>query len=264
MDYQKVYTSLISKRKEFPLKKTKELYTELHHILPRCLGGSDNKENLIRLTAREHFIAHRLLAKIHPDQTGLSKAVFAMCSINGMKVSSKTYHVLKQNFCKSAAATMIAVNSDPVYIANKSANTPEQWKNDFSRNKLLNGLKRSWCDNTQRRAKAAQVAREQMKDPRRIQHTFNNLKKMQGDASWNAAASISRGTRPYWALAALFWRCSEFNPNNNERAIKAVEFSRLYDCGERAQVYQRMIVKFRQGWVPHEDPLWLRDFGDCF
>ena len=39
----------------------KEIYTENHHIIPRCLSGSNNKENLIRLTAKEHFICHLLL-----------------------------------------------------------------------------------------------------------------------------------------------------------------------------------------------------------
>ena len=40
-------------------------YTEKHHILPVCMGGSNVKANLVRLTAREHFIAHWLLYKIH-------------------------------------------------------------------------------------------------------------------------------------------------------------------------------------------------------
>ena len=36
-------------------------YLEKHHILPRSLGGSDNKDNLVELTAKEHFIVHMLL-----------------------------------------------------------------------------------------------------------------------------------------------------------------------------------------------------------
>lgn len=38
-------------------------YSEKHHILPRCLNGKDNKENLVELTAKEHFIVHMLLCK---------------------------------------------------------------------------------------------------------------------------------------------------------------------------------------------------------
>jgi hypothetical protein len=38
-------------------------YKEKHHILPRCLGGSNDKSNLVELTAKEHFIVHMLLCK---------------------------------------------------------------------------------------------------------------------------------------------------------------------------------------------------------
>lgn len=40
-----------------------DCYTENHHILPRSLGGSNLKSNLIRLSARKHFLAHYLLTK---------------------------------------------------------------------------------------------------------------------------------------------------------------------------------------------------------
>ena len=41
-------------------------YTESHHILPLSLGGPDTPENLVELTAREHFICHWLLVKMYP------------------------------------------------------------------------------------------------------------------------------------------------------------------------------------------------------
>lgn len=50
-------------------------YTEKHHILPRSLGGNDDKENLVYLTAREHYICHLLLTKIYEDDI---KAYFKM------------------------------------------------------------------------------------------------------------------------------------------------------------------------------------------
>ena len=64
MNYLKIYEELINSRKNLNRSKKTDHY-ELHHILPRCLGGSDEKENLVLLTPREHFLAHYLLWKIH-------------------------------------------------------------------------------------------------------------------------------------------------------------------------------------------------------
>lgn len=62
MDYSRIYSEFIADRKAKPEPKG---YTERHHILPRSLGGGDEPENLIRLTAEDHIFAHLLLAKAH-------------------------------------------------------------------------------------------------------------------------------------------------------------------------------------------------------
>lgn len=52
MNYTKIYNLIIEKRKVvIPTG-----YVEEHHIIPRSLGGSDDKSNLVKLTAKEHFI----------------------------------------------------------------------------------------------------------------------------------------------------------------------------------------------------------------
>lgn len=43
-------------------KKDKNFYQEKHHIVPKTMGGSNDKENLIYLYAQEHYYAHKLLA----------------------------------------------------------------------------------------------------------------------------------------------------------------------------------------------------------
>jgi hypothetical protein len=39
-------------------------YTEKHHIIPKSCGGDNSKDNLVRLTAREHFVCHLLLVRM--------------------------------------------------------------------------------------------------------------------------------------------------------------------------------------------------------
>ena len=54
-------------------------YVEGHHIIPICMGGPNNKDNIVYLTAREHFVAHQLLSLIYPKIPGLIFAVELMC-----------------------------------------------------------------------------------------------------------------------------------------------------------------------------------------
>lgn len=61
MNYGALYTALIEDRKANP--PPPGMYTERHHIVPRFEGGSNDPENLIRLTARDHIFAHLILAK---------------------------------------------------------------------------------------------------------------------------------------------------------------------------------------------------------
>lgn len=75
MNYQKVYDQIIDRARDRKL----DCYREKHHVTPKCLGGSDAKDNLVELTAREHFICHWLLCRIYPESRKLAKAFNMMC-----------------------------------------------------------------------------------------------------------------------------------------------------------------------------------------
>ena len=89
-------------------------YTEKHHIVPQSLGGSNDKNNLVNLTAREHFICHWLLTKIYAGEAK-AKMIYAL---NGMKRSNKfaqryetkitarVYENLKKEFSAIHSSTM--------------------------------------------------------------------------------------------------------------------------------------------------------------
>lgn len=74
MNYQAHYDRLIDRAKT----RTLDCYVERHHIIPRCMGGDNSKTNLVNLTPEEHYVAHQLLVKIHPNNIGLNKAAFMM------------------------------------------------------------------------------------------------------------------------------------------------------------------------------------------
>jgi hypothetical protein len=60
MKYNNWYNDIVERARDRNL----DTYTETHHILPRSLGGDDSTDNLVELTAREHFVCHWLLVKM--------------------------------------------------------------------------------------------------------------------------------------------------------------------------------------------------------
>lgn len=96
MNYKRIYESIIDNAKSKNRKKSKDFYYEKHHIIPKCLGGNDDKCNLVLLTAKEHFICHHLLHKIHPNHRGLAYSFFIMAGSAENRVSSTVYEKAKQ------------------------------------------------------------------------------------------------------------------------------------------------------------------------
>src|SRR3990167_5668512 len=67
MNYTAHYERLIERARGRVLT----VYVESHHVLPRCMGGNDEAENIVELTGEEHYIAHQLLCKMYPSHKGL-------------------------------------------------------------------------------------------------------------------------------------------------------------------------------------------------
>ena len=58
MNYQRIHDAIIDRARN----RTLIGYREKHHVIPRCI---DNRsKETVNLTAREHFIVHKLLCKI--------------------------------------------------------------------------------------------------------------------------------------------------------------------------------------------------------
>ena len=75
MDYKLIYEQLVTRGQE---RSELEGYKERHHIIPKCMGGVDEEENLVDLTPEEHYVAHQLLVKIYPDNVKVLYAIQAM------------------------------------------------------------------------------------------------------------------------------------------------------------------------------------------
>ena len=117
MNYLNIYNSIICRRKENQL--TNLNYSEKHHILPRSLGGTDDETNIVRLTAREHYICHFLLLKMQqPGSSNFYKMLKAFvlmtwCSSNNQAryVNSRLYEKYRSAFSKMQSDNQAGENN---------------------------------------------------------------------------------------------------------------------------------------------------------
>lgn len=138
--YHKWYNAIIRNRLSNPPKG----YTELHHIIPKCLGGSNDELNLVRLKAREHYICHMLLVRMFADDVAkllkLLKAYLMMSNCRDIKVNSRIYEKFRERYSKECSISFKGKGNNqfgtkwiynPVLRLNKkillSDNLPEGW-----------------------------------------------------------------------------------------------------------------------------------------
>lgn len=116
MDYEKNYYDYINYVKSIDRKLD---YSEIHHIIPRCLGGSDDKSNLVVLTAREHFLAHYLLTKIYSDNSKIMDAFRMMGVINKNEqkryINSRLYESKRKLFSEARSKKVVCIETGEIY-----------------------------------------------------------------------------------------------------------------------------------------------------
>lgn len=103
MQYQKIYDQLVQKARTRDWRSKRNrmgtndppCYVETHHIVPRALGGTDHHSNLVVLSAREHFIAHRLLHKIHRSKSTAAALVALSFAKDLRKLTARQFAILR-------------------------------------------------------------------------------------------------------------------------------------------------------------------------
>lgn len=108
LTYEEFIQNILSTRGRF---NCGDEYHEKHHIIPICLGGGDEKENLIDLFAKEHFIAHKLLAKKYPHNSSLTYAWWMMSHIGRVEISDEEYEEARISFCKAQTGRVYSEES---------------------------------------------------------------------------------------------------------------------------------------------------------
>lgn len=110
MNYQLIYEKLVQNAlNKFRVKKPND-GLDCHHILPKSLGGTNSKSNLVLLTSKEHYLAHKLLVKIHKGEEK-KKMVYALWWMsktkkvakyfNKTRISSRDYEYARKMFIEA-------------------------------------------------------------------------------------------------------------------------------------------------------------------
>jgi hypothetical protein len=209
--YLKIYYQIIDRAKSFNFSsraaaKKHHGYVERHHVIPKSLGGSDTADNLVYLTAREHFICHMLLIRF-TDGADKRKMTFAL---NKMTRKSKNqnrhipksyqYEKIRIDFSNSISAEMAGKKKKPHSQEHKEAlskktkgipktegaikNMIASWddvdrKQELSnRNTELQTLKKLWEDDEFRNKMTNDVSerqRQRLSDPKVLAESLEKL-----------------------------------------------------------------------------------------
>lgn len=100
MNYDAHYERLIERARH----RTLVGYRERHHVLPKCMSGGNERENIVELTGEEHYVAHQLLVKMYPAVRGLAIAAVRMAR---QCTGNKAYGWLKRRRAKLISLAMM-------------------------------------------------------------------------------------------------------------------------------------------------------------
>ena len=220
MNYQNIYDNIIRRGQSRVLTE----YKESHHIVPRCLGGTDEPSNLVDLTPEEHYTCHQLLVKIYPDNNKLLNAALFMTA-NGMgRRSNKVYGWLKRRYSE--------------YM--KGPNNPTKLNGTW--NKGITGYKNkvNFSD------ESLKLFSDRMKEKNPCA----------GVKPWkHPRATIY--TKSIWSNADTIYEVWLQNDKPSYCRLHSLVRGSMYDS-KTIGPFMNMVKYFRSGWIPTQDQEWVK------
>ncbi|ACO94270.1 putative HNH endonuclease [Shigella phage ChubbyThor] len=206
-------------------------YSERHHREPRSLGGSDTAENIAVLTAREHFIVHKLLAKIFSMSPAYVK-IFSLMRNRSKSQTSRQY----EEFALRKWERMKAANSTPEFKRKCSERFKGVALSREHRSKISDSLMDRPKSDSQR-SKLKQIHSKPWESPN------------------------AKHTRKYWALAGVFY---DWWVADGARLGICRNVTMAKELGvDRAEMTAKSCIqRFQKGWVPYNDENWVKFFEE--
>lgn len=140
-------------------------YLERHHVVPRHAGGSNSKDNLIKISLKDHILAHKIRHEVYKSPYDLSaynymmgqsaKGKKAICAANGAK--SKGRKLTQEHKDKISKAT--SGENNPFYGKTHTSQVTERLKE--------NSTGRRWKEETKQKLSKTLKSRPDITNPRK-------------------------------------------------------------------------------------------------
>lgn len=213
MDYNKIYNSLIQRSKT---RSKSDGYYESHHIIPRCMNGSDEQDNLVLLTPEEHYLAHQLLIRIYPDNLNLVFAANMLCT---NRMNNKLYGWIRRKLSHN-----MKINNP-----NKDGNVNRKRKGKYNLSEQAKQKISKGCKG-------------------KINIGENNA--MFKIKPWNHPRATEK-TKNMWAKADQYYLWWIDNGVDKGQNPMAKHFDEVV-----CMTHTNLVKYFRLGWIPEEDEEW--------
>ena len=223
MNYQKIYDTLVRRGQNRIL----EGYSEKHHIVPRCLGGTDEASNLVSLTPEEHYLCHLLLVKIYPNNIRLVKAaMFMVSSNNNVKRNNKAYGWLKRQYSE--------------YMS--GPNNPSK----------LNGVWNKGITGYKNKVNFSDESKKQFSERMKLKNPCAGVK------PWNHPRATEY-SKSVWKQAELLYTVWITNNKPSYCKLYTLWNNKCYTNESKViGPYMNMVKYFKNGWIPTQDQEWIK------
>jgi hypothetical protein len=205
MNYLQIYESLIERAKD----RTLNGYSEKHHIQPKCLGGSNKRENIVMLTPEEHYIAHLLLVKMYPGDHRLLWAAVSMTNHTKLhQRNNKLHGWLRRKFSEAIRERM-------------TGRHPSEETREKLRNAKLGKKTQPHTEETKRKMSEASLGRAKSKE-HRAALAKAKLGKKRGPRSEEWRRNQSKGIKAAMKDRDYAWTKTDEYRNQQSAQMKRV------------------------------------------
>lgn len=281
MNYKKIYDQLVAKAKVRGLdRKSVDYYTEIHHIVPRSLGGSDEESNLVMLSAREHYIAHLLLWKMDKSCVAMYCAFMYMSS--KYTSNSRLYELFKIQFCEMQSKrfykkekNLVGMTFGRLTVKELSGwywtgyNNNARWLCECScGNTKIVGVRSLTSGNTKScgclyddyHARMSgegnhffgKVHTDETKEKIRQLRLSEEKRPWETNLAKRDKESLKR-----WSMSDLYYDIwIKFDKPGRRKLAKI--YNDLFNDDVHIDYFKSQVTKFKSGWVPELDEKWLK------